>query len=178
LAGGRISMVLPQPLQVVVSSGATRSAMILDGHIHPYSCFKVILRNFSNWDIGSRSKQITTKPYQIPTVYGKKNFLKSVCIIIILQKCRLCSYWNFVIFRAYLMKYSLTFGITRWQASQRVMAAKFTRLIYKIAILLHLVAETVPFAVLAPGGQSGNFWIHPHIPFGADEAHCSTNLFC
>jgi len=26
--------------------------------------------------------------------------------------------------------------------------------------------EVVPFAVLAPGGQSGNFWIHPRIsPF-------------
>jgi len=38
-----------------------------------------------------------------------------------------------------------------------VMAAKLTRLTHKIAIQLHLVAETVPFAVLAPGGQSGNF---------------------
>jgi hypothetical protein len=43
------------------------------------------------------------------------------------------------------------------------MAAKLTRLTHKIAIHLHLVAEIVPFAVLAPGGQSGNFWIHPHI---------------
>jgi len=44
-----------------------------------------------------------------------------------------------------------------------VMAAKLTRLTHKIAIQLHLVAETVPFAVLAPGGQSGNFWIHGRI---------------
>jgi hypothetical protein len=35
------------------------------------------------------------------------------------------------------------------------MAAKLTRLTYRMAIQLHL------FAVLAPGGQSGNFWIHP-----------------
>jgi len=29
----------------------------------------------------------------------------------------------------------------------------------------HLVAESCTFAaVLAPGGQSGNFWIHPPIP--------------
>jgi hypothetical protein len=42
------------------------------------------------------------------------------------------------------------------------MAAKVTRLNHKIAIQLHLVAErAVPFAVLAPGGQSGNFWLHP-----------------
>jgi len=40
------------------------------------------------------------------------------------------------------------------------MAAKLTRLTHKIAIQLHLVTA-VPFAVLAPGGQSGNFWIHP-----------------
>jgi hypothetical protein len=41
------------------------------------------------------------------------------------------------------------------------MVTKLTRLTYKIAIQLHLVA--VPFAVLAPGGQFGNFWIHPPI---------------
>jgi len=43
------------------------------------------------------------------------------------------------------------------------MAAKLTELTHKIAIQLHLVAENLPRAVLAPGGQSGNFWIHPHI---------------
>jgi len=42
------------------------------------------------------------------------------------------------------------------------MAAKLTRQTHKIAIKLHLVARAVPFAVLAPGCQSGNFWIHPH----------------
>jgi len=41
------------------------------------------------------------------------------------------------------------------------MAAKLTRLTHKIAIKLHLVQRAVPFAILAPGGQSGNFWIHP-----------------
>jgi hypothetical protein len=41
------------------------------------------------------------------------------------------------------------------------MAAKLTRLVHSIAIQLHLVAESLPFAVLAPGGQSGNFLIHP-----------------
>jgi len=35
------------------------------------------------------------------------------------------------------------------------MAAKLTRLTHKIAIQLHLVA------VLAPGGQSGNFLVTP-----------------
>jgi len=44
------------------------------------------------------------------------------------------------------------------------MVAKLTGLSHKTAIQLHLGAEScVPFAVLAPGGQSGNFWIHPHI---------------
>jgi len=42
------------------------------------------------------------------------------------------------------------------------MAAKLTRLNHKTAIQLDLV---VPFAVLARGGQSGNFWIHPRIVF-------------
>jgi hypothetical protein len=40
------------------------------------------------------------------------------------------------------------------------MAAKVTRLTHKIATQLYLVT-VIPFAVLAPGGQSGNFWIHP-----------------
>jgi len=26
-----------------------------------------------------------------------------------------------------------------------------------------MAERAVPFAVLAPGGQSGNFWIYPHI---------------
>jgi len=43
------------------------------------------------------------------------------------------------------------------------MASQFTILTHKIAIQLHLVVEILPFAVLAPGGQSGNFWIHPCI---------------
>jgi hypothetical protein len=42
------------------------------------------------------------------------------------------------------------------------MAAKLTRLTHKIAIQLHLVSESLPFAVPAPGGQFGSFWIHPH----------------
>jgi hypothetical protein len=57
-------------------------------------------------------------------------------------------------------KYTLTTINTRWEATQRVMAAKLTKLTHKIAIPFHLVTA-VPFAVLAPGGQSGNFWIHP-----------------
>jgi hypothetical protein len=43
------------------------------------------------------------------------------------------------------------------------MAAKLTRLTHKIAIQLHLVAESCTICILAPGGQSGNFWIHPRI---------------
>jgi len=45
------------------------------------------------------------------------------------------------------------------------MEVKLTRLTHKIAIQLHLVAD-VPFVVLAPGGQSGNFWIHRRITPG------------
>jgi hypothetical protein len=41
------------------------------------------------------------------------------------------------------------------------MAAKLTTLIHKIAIQLHLVAESC--IVCSSGGQSGEFWIHPRI---------------
>jgi hypothetical protein len=50
-----------------------------------------------------------------------------------------------------ITKYALTFGVTRSEATQRVMAAKLTRLTHKIAIQLHLVAESCIIAVLAPG---------------------------
>jgi hypothetical protein len=40
-----------------------------------------------------------------------------------------------------ITKYRRTFGITCWEATQRVMAAKLTRLTHKIAIQLCLVAE-------------------------------------
>jgi hypothetical protein len=44
------------------------------------------------------------------------------------------------------------------------MAAKLARLTHKVAIKLHLVAEIcIPFTVLSPGGQSGNFGIHHYI---------------
>jgi hypothetical protein len=41
-----------------------------------------------------------------------------------------------------MTKYTLTFGITRWEATQRVTASKLTRLTHKIAIQLHLGAES------------------------------------
>jgi len=40
------------------------------------------------------------------------------------------------------IKYMLTFGISRWDATQRAMAAKLTRLTHKIEIQLYLVAES------------------------------------
>jgi hypothetical protein len=47
------------------------------------------------------------------------------------------------------------------RSNTRVMATKLTRLTHKIALQLHLLAGAVPITVLSPGGQSGNFWIHP-----------------
>jgi hypothetical protein len=41
-----------------------------------------------------------------------------------------------------ITKYTLTIINTRWEATQRVMMAKLTRLTHKIAIQLHLVAES------------------------------------
>jgi hypothetical protein len=41
-----------------------------------------------------------------------------------------------------ITKYMLTFGITRWETTQKVMAAKLTRVTHKIAIQLNLVAES------------------------------------
>jgi len=40
------------------------------------------------------------------------------------------------------MKYTLIFVITRWETTQRVMAAKLNRLTHKIVIRLHLETES------------------------------------
>jgi hypothetical protein len=61
-----------------------------------------------------------------------------------------------------MTKYTLTFGIIRREVTQRVMAAKLTRLTHKIAIQLYLVIA-IQFAVPAPGGQFANLWIHPRM---------------
>jgi hypothetical protein len=41
-----------------------------------------------------------------------------------------------------ITKYALTFGTTRSEATQRVMAAKLTRLTHEVATQLHVVAES------------------------------------
>jgi hypothetical protein len=70
------------------------------------------------------------------------------------------------------MKYTLTTINTLWEATQRVMAAKLATLTHKIAIQLHLVAESCTICVLAPGGQSGNFWTHPRVRDIYDHLSC------
>jgi hypothetical protein len=59
-----------------------------------------------------------------------------------------------------ITKYTLTTINTCWEATQRVMMAKLTRLTHKIAIQPQLVAESCTIWVVASGGQSGNYWIH------------------
>jgi hypothetical protein len=41
-----------------------------------------------------------------------------------------------------ITKYTLTFAITRCEATQRIMATKLTRLTHRIATQLHLVAQS------------------------------------
>jgi hypothetical protein len=65
-----------------------------------------------------------------------------------------------------ITKYTITIN-TRWEATQSVMAAKLTRLIHRIAIQLHLVAESCTICSSLSRGQSGNFWIRPPVePYG------------
>jgi hypothetical protein len=56
---------------------------------------------------------------------------------------------------------------TRWEATQRVMAAKLTRLTHNCVYW----QRAVPYSVLAPGGQSGNFWIMPPMPSMSPTLH-------
>jgi hypothetical protein len=43
------------------------------------------------------------------------------------------------------------------------MEAELTRLIHKMEKQLHRAAESCIICILAPGGQSGNFWTHPRM---------------
>jgi len=47
-------------------------------------------------------------------------------------------------------------------AKRRVIAAKLTRLTHIMAIQLNLMTAVL-FSVLAPSGQSWNFWFHSRI---------------
>jgi len=60
-----------------------------------------------------------------------------------------------------ITKYTFRTINTRWEATQRVMAAKLTRPTHKITIKLHLVAESCTICSSLPWRPGGNFWIHP-----------------
>jgi hypothetical protein len=60
-----------------------------------------------------------------------------------------------------ITKYTLTTINTRWEATQRVMVAKLTRLTHKMAIYLHLVTESCIIYSSRLRRPSGSFWIHP-----------------
>jgi hypothetical protein len=90
-----------------------------------------------------------------------------LCMCVCIYVC-MCVYTHKIHTRVYpkvsglsLTKYTLIFGIARWEVTERVMTAKLTRLTHKVAIQMHLVTA-IP-SVLSPGGQSGNFWIHPRV---------------
>jgi len=64
------------------------------------------------------------------------------------------------------------------------MVAKLTRMTHIREIQLHLVAQSCTFAILVPGSQSRNFWIHPrtlmhhqcHNPWQSYEAESQMQL--
>jgi len=66
-----------------------------------------------------------------------------------------------------ITKYTITTIInTRWEAIQRVMAAKLTRLTHKIALQLHVLAQSCTICSSRsrrPVQKSRNFSIHPRI---------------
>jgi hypothetical protein len=60
-----------------------------------------------------------------------------------------------------ITKYRFTTINTRWEATQSVMAAKLTRLTHKMAIQLHLVAESYTICSSRSRRPVRNVWIHP-----------------
>jgi len=62
-----------------------------------------------------------------------------------------------------ITKYTLTFGVTRWEATQSVTAAKLTRLTHKMAIQLLLVAESCIIFCSRFRRPVQKFWVHSHM---------------
>jgi hypothetical protein len=60
-------------------------------------------------------------------------------------------------------KYMLTKINTCWEATERVMAAKLTRLTHKMAMQLHLVAESCTVCSSRSRRPVRKLWIHPRI---------------
>jgi hypothetical protein len=60
-----------------------------------------------------------------------------------------------------IKKYTFTFGITRSEATQRIMAAKLNRLTHKIAIQMHLVAESCTICNCRSRRPVRKIWIPP-----------------
>jgi ribosome biogenesis protein Tsr3 len=59
-----------------------------------------------------------------------------------------------------VMKYTLTIINTRWEATQKIMAAELTRLTHR-TIQPHLVAESFTICSSRSRRPVRNFWIHP-----------------
>jgi len=74
-----------------------------------------------------------------------------------------------------ITKHMLTTINTKWEATQRVMAAKLTRLTLKIAIQVHLVAESCTTCSSRSRRPVRNFWIHPLINLTSLGRHRKPN---
>jgi hypothetical protein len=61
------------------------------------------------------------------------------------------------------MKYMLTKINTHWETTQWVMTAKLCRLAHKVAVQLHLMAESCTICSSCSRQPFRNFWIHLHI---------------
>jgi hypothetical protein len=62
-----------------------------------------------------------------------------------------------------IAKYTTTKINTRWEATERVMAEKLTRLIHKIVIQLNLVTESCNICSSRSRRPVRNVWIHPRM---------------
>jgi hypothetical protein len=75
-----------------------------------------------------------------------------------------------------IMKYTLTFGITRWEATWRVIAAKLTRLTHKIAVQLHVVAESCTICSSRSRRPVRKLLNNPHIGLNGTLRHGKWNV--
>jgi hypothetical protein len=101
--------------------------------------------SLASWAIISLSR-MTVPPYGHSDIY--LSLLFPACFVLLNLRQRMGGYGKKIVYECVfksfrtesIKKYTLTSINTRWEATQRFMAAKLTRLTHKIAIQLHLVA--------------------------------------
>jgi hypothetical protein len=132
--------------------------------LHAVSFLSIILNTFH-----VTHSELHVQPIAIPVNFLPRNNWKSAVEVTHFIVLQWLASFSFCIYEGVFKLsglshneiYTLTTISTRWETTQRVTAAKLTRLTHKIAIQLHLVAESRPICSSRSRRPARNF-LHTH----------------